>query len=82
MPHEPDDRDDAPPPKHERDLADHARYLRYTLLPTLYTDENSDVNDLLWQQVLELRGIRAWLAVIATVLLAALVVTVVTLVAA
>lgn len=81
MPHEPNDRDDASPPTPPRDLTTAFWYLRYTLSPTLYTDENSDVNDLLWQQVLELRGIRAWLAVIATVLLGALVVAVVALVA-
>lgn len=80
MPHDPDDRDGDLPPTNRRNLVDHARYLRYTLLPTLYTDEHSDVNDLLWQQVLEQRGIRCWLAVIATALLGLLAVCVVALV--
>lgn len=41
---------------------------RYTLTPTLYTDEDSSTNDLLHQQVLEQRAIRAWLVVLATLL--------------
>lgn len=41
---------------------------RYTLAPTLYTDEDSDTGDLLWQQVLESRAIRGWLVVLAVVL--------------
>lgn len=49
---------------------DRATTLRYTLWPTLYVDENSDTSDLLWQQVLEQRGIRSWLATLTVVLLA------------
>lgn len=50
---------------------------RYTLAPTLYTDEDSDTGDLLWQQVLESRAIRGWLVVLAVVLpLCTIVVTV------
>lgn len=37
---------------------------RYTLTPTCYTDENSDTTDLLWQQTLETRAVRAWLVVL------------------
>lgn len=34
---------------------------RYTLTPTLYVDEHSTEKELLWQQVLEQRAVRAWL---------------------
>jgi hypothetical protein len=50
---------------------------RYTLTPTLYVNETSDVQELLWQHVLEQRAQRAWLVVI-FVTLALLVVIVVT----
>ncbi len=57
---------------HEHDepttVADAMRRWRYTLTPTLYVDENSDVNDLLWQQVLEQRATRGWLTVLCAVL--------------
>lgn len=42
---------------------------RYTLAPTLYTDEDSDTGDLLWQQVLEQRAIRGWLVVVGLLVL-------------
>jgi hypothetical protein len=72
---------------HDRDADDEgeARYVptvgdtvtrwRYTLTPTLYTDEDSSTNDLLWQQVLEQRAIRAWLVVLAVLVAVALPVT-------
>lgn len=47
-------------------LGDTLTRWRYTLSPTLYTDENSSTNDLLWQQVLEQRAVRAWLVVLTT----------------
>lgn len=80
MPHETDDRDDATSSTYSPSITDRARYLRYTLMPTLYVDESSDTSDLLWQQVLEQRGTRYWLAVLTTVLLTALIVAVVALV--
>jgi hypothetical protein len=49
----------------------------YTTFPTLYVDEDSVSSELLWQQVLEQRALRAtiWVtAVLAPVLFAALVV--------
>lgn len=49
--------------------SDRLTTLRYTLWPTRYVDEHSDTTDLLWQQVLEQRGIRSWLAVLTTTLL-------------
>lgn len=57
-------------------VADVVRRWRYTLCPTLYTNEDSSTDDLLWQQVLETRAVRAWLVLV----LAALVVGVVALV--
>lgn len=68
-----DDEQDGNPPS----PSDVLRRWRYTLGPTLYIDENSDVSELLWQQVLEQRAIRAWLVVIALLLLLAPLVTVV-----
>jgi hypothetical protein len=47
-------------------LGDAVTRWRYTLVPTLYTNEDSTTNELLWQQVLEQRAIRAWLVVLAT----------------
>jgi hypothetical protein len=51
--------------QHVPTLGDTLTRWRYTLAPTLYTDEDSSTNDLLWQQVLEQRAIRAWLVVLA-----------------
>lgn len=45
-------------------IGDTLRRWRYTLTPEQYTDESSDVTDLLWQQVLEQRAIRGWLVVL------------------
>jgi hypothetical protein len=57
--------------RHAPTLGDVVTRWRYTLTPTLYTDESSDNNELLWQLVLEQRAVRAWLVVltIATVVL-------------
>jgi len=55
---------------HPPTWSDRVTTLRYTLWPTLYVDEHSDTSDLLWQQVLEQRGIRSWLAALTVVLLA------------
>lgn len=76
MANEPDDPNE--PPSVPRD---HLTYLHYTLFPTLYTDESSDVNDLLWQLVLEARGARYWLAVLTTLLAAVAVVVAIAVVA-
>lgn len=54
-------------------LNDTLRRFSYTLNPTLYTDEDSDVSELLWQQVLEQRALRGWLVVTNVILLALLV---------
>lgn len=51
--------DDGPPT-----VGDTLKRWQYTLTPTLYVDENSDVTDLLWQQTLEQRAIRGWLVVL------------------
>jgi len=51
--------------QHVPTLGDTFTRWRYTLAPTLYTDEDSSTNDLLWQHVLEQRAIRAWLVVLA-----------------
>jgi hypothetical protein len=45
-------------------VADTLTRWRYTLTPTLYVNEESSTGELLWQQVLEQRAIRAWLVVI------------------
>jgi hypothetical protein len=47
---------------------DRLRSFFFTRRPTLYTKENSDSEDLLWQQVLEQRALRAWLLVITGVI--------------
>jgi hypothetical protein len=47
-------------------VGDTLRRWQYTLTPTLYVDESSDVTDLLWQQTLEQRAIRGWLIVLCT----------------
>lgn len=58
----PDDDDafDEDPPT----VGDTLKRWQYTLTPTLYVDESSDVTDLLWQQTLEQRAIRGWLVVL------------------
>lgn len=56
----PDDDDYDEPPT----VADVVRRWRYTLTPTLYVDEDSDVTELLWQQTLEQRATRGWLIVL------------------
>jgi len=56
---------------HAPTWSDRVVTLRYTLWPTRYTDEDSTTTDLLWQQVLEQRGIRSWLAVGCALLLVA-----------
>lgn len=61
--HDDDADDHAAPPT----LADAARQLRYTMSPQLYIDEDSTVNELLWQQVLETRAQRYWTAALALV---------------
>jgi hypothetical protein len=63
------DGDDGYPQVGPPSWSDRATTLRYTLWPTLYVDEHSDTSDLLWQQVLEQRGIRSWLATLTVVLL-------------
>lgn len=50
---------------HVPSIGDAVTRWRYTLAPTLYTDESSDTNELLWQQILETRAVRAWLVVLA-----------------
>lgn len=67
-----DDADDADDGATERGpavsrVADRLRYLRYTLSPTLFVDEDSGVDDLLWQLVLEQRAARHWLAILTIV---------------
>lgn len=61
-----------PPPDDVTDPADDLgvdrepqplRTLRYVLGPTLYTDEHSSTEELLWQLTLELRAVRATLVV-------------------
>lgn len=42
--------------------------LRMLLSPTLYTDESSTTDELLWQQVLEQRAQRGWLVICAVLL--------------
>lgn len=43
---------------------DRLRSFFFTLSPVLYTNEDSTVEELLWQQVLEARALRAWLLVV------------------
>jgi hypothetical protein len=50
-------------------LNDELNRIRYTMSPTLYTDEDSTVNELLWQLVLEVRAVRHWI-IVACVMLA------------
>lgn len=59
-----DDDDYVEPPT----VGDTVRRWRYTLTPTLYVDESSDVTDLLWQQTLEQRAIRGWIVVLCALL--------------
>jgi hypothetical protein len=63
-----DDEDEAPPT-----VRDVLTRWRYTLTPTLYVDEHSSTNDILWQQVLEHRAIRGWLVALFITLLVILV---------
>lgn len=57
-----DDRDDDDDADHASSVTDVVVRWRYTLSPTLYTDEDSDTSDLLWQLVLETRAARHWAA--------------------
>jgi hypothetical protein len=57
-----DDTDDVTP--YALTPADQLRKLRYTLSPTLFVNEDSTVNDLLWQLVLEQRATRCWVTVL------------------
>ena len=45
-------------PNAPRTPADEVRRLYYTTFPTNYVDENSTVDELLWQLVLEARSMR------------------------
>lgn len=45
-------------------VSDVVRRWWYTLMPQQYTDEDSDVTELLWQQILEQRALRHWLIVL------------------
>ena len=62
---DPDDADDRAP--YVMTPADQLRKLRYTLSPTLFTNEDSTVDELLWQLVLEQRATRHWLLVLVLV---------------
>lgn len=59
-----DERDEVNQDGYVPSLADVAHRWRYTLAPTLYTNEDSSVEELLWQQVLEKRAIRGWLTLV------------------
>jgi hypothetical protein len=63
-----DDDDEFVEPTQPPSWGDLVRRAHYTLLPTLYVDEHSSTGDLLWQQVLEQRAIRAWLIVACVVI--------------
>lgn len=63
-----DDGGDAENTPHVPTVGDTLTRWRYTLAPTLYTDEDSTSSELLWQQVLETRAVRAWLVVLATLI--------------
>lgn len=54
--------EDLPDDYEPRTPRDSLRRLRYTMWPERYTDENSDVSELLWQLTLEQRAARYWLA--------------------
>lgn len=62
----PDDADDGDA-RHVT-LGDALTRVRLMLSPQLYTDETSSVEELLQQQVIEQRAVRAWLVVCATLL--------------
>lgn len=61
---QPDDDDENDQVGYSPTLGDVVTRWRYTLSPTLYVDENSSTNDLLWQLVLEQRANRHWLTII------------------
>lgn len=58
-------------------VGDALRRWQYTLTPTLYVDESSDVTELLWQQTLEQRAIRGWLVVLCALVAIGLVILIV-----
>lgn len=67
-----DDYDDNAP----NTLRDHVRQHWYTLMPRLYVDENSSVDELLWQQILEQRAHRLlliWVGIVVPLVILALV---------
>lgn len=45
-----------------RTVRDELVRIIYTMNPTLYVDDDSTTTDLLWQQVLEQRATRYWIA--------------------
>lgn len=62
--HDDDDDDRTEDTSYSPTIGDVVTRWHYTLSPTLYVDENSSTSDLLWQQVLEQRAVRHWLALI------------------
>lgn len=59
-----DDTDDNEAQIYAPSIADVVTRWRYTLSPTTYVSDDSTIEEILWQQLLEQRAARHWLALI------------------